>query len=495
MQQEADTLELPNEICEIIIQWLCRTSHSVRIPERSVMFVCWQWFEYTCRTLSDMGALATHKEAMLDYITLRGIDGLRITIVEPTSRMLHLPKNVRALAIRTRDVRYITLYRTFGMEDLSISSSGLRCGLVYGELPYSLKSVKLENVAFANDSEDDAARIIENSSKLRSLILRDVELPLHLSLMRCLGNLRVLKIPDVEVDDDGIRAIPLMTRLIKLDISVSWENNETIRFPDSLQTLKVNGYADLDLSGCASLTKLSLNKSDVLLANMLAEACKLPALQNLRIARGDIDIGSRVILSLIPESTGIDIDTCSQDLFQLASMTNLRRLHASVDTRDNTRWLPFITSLERLSLELRGAAKVPVESLVLMSRLKVLNITTGGVQRETDEIERIFEMHWLQELSICHGGGLYSVSLQDVHMMTNLKKLRLNLVGLPIGKAKSISKVTTLEYLDIGHVIETKRECIYVLRELPRLRKLILRDNAKRIFDLPDYCETCECFV
>jgi hypothetical protein len=462
------------------------------------MFVCWQWFEYTCIALSDMGRLATHKEVMTDYIVTRGIDRLRMTMVDPTPGMTRVANLMRTLDIRMKDAEAITSYRNFNTKDLSISSAGSVKGMVCGKLPYCLKNIELRNVIFGRDSRDDAARTVGISHSLNSLILDNVDIPLFVGCMRGLENLRVLKIPGMWIDDDDVLAIPYMTRLVELDISVSDEIDETIRFPDTLQKLRIDGCASIYLSNCTRLKRLELHRSGLFMGHMLMSAVGLPAIRCLRVTGlGPVfdAMSSMAVLSSIEGLTTLRLAGYGWPLHLMRHVKSLRSLDVCVGERNDLEFLVSITSLERLVVEVYGDARCYVDHVARMSNLKTLHISSTPLRGPCYDMTRVIGMRGLEDLSIYHRESMDKISLRRVHEMTGLRKLRLSLSELTLQQAENISRATTLEHLDISTVVMAERDHLYVLRRLPRLRKLILCGDAKLRFDLPDYCETCECFV
>jgi hypothetical protein len=507
MQQEANVPELPNEIWYIIIKWLCRTVTTVRIVERSAMFVCWDWFEFTCRALSGLGMLATHDVRLQALISVRGIRGLCMKMLVNKPGMIPNGLCLRSLSIA---INFPTLPRIEYMNELVKLSIGVRsaeciisdslfdhiCGLKH------LRELTLRGCRF--DVNVDEFKLVGLTS-LRSLKLvkhaMGHELYDAISEMTWLEELTIRK-PDIMVARggwlDGMVNLKLLDVPVWCDnpaqletLRISWYTSfpTIIRPPSCLKRLSSNAYARMILDECKSLRRLRLsNLGD--LDSVLRDIEGLTSLTKLSlpgcvVIHKNMDSISRLHCLKSLDLWGT-VNVHTNGMKAISRLKCLKHLSVSGVVDRDVGWLELFPGLE--SLRIGEPVFEQFGHILKMKNLRRLRLGRDNVVNEMG-MHWISQLVWLRELYIQLSADFDSEAMCRMCSMTNLRKLTIveNECAYKPGY-KYLYHLKALEYLCVKMDFITYSISVSALGRIPNLRVLKLPFH----FHGGSYCWYCK---
>jgi hypothetical protein len=483
------------------------------------MFVCWQWFEFTCRALSDLGRLATHNGAIIDLIVKQSICGLKMAMVEPTNGMIRGDLRLRALDVRSLQYSNgIKLGCMTGLESLSLSSFYLHQISIDDVLTIdTLKRLKINDVKGSN------VAIHADFAKLRSLVDLDVSASLtsdteqsinsmtwlerlarreaYIDLSNSVraypeANICGLKLPSHILSVDEMTALSKLTRMSVLSIAESGTVRDVVSMPPSLVKLKAMGDVNLDLSRCSSLVDLTIYGCRLYAVSMLRSLRGLSTLKRLIIMGCGWSNDMDEVVSGMNSLTKLDVHSIS-DSSLLSGLTNLRTLKVYPQEATNVGWALSMTNIQSLGLSVSSRSLGSIDMISNMTNIRRLRIISLS-PRDTDDdlaLTSLSRLVGLQTLKIIGWIDVRDKALEFLTALRELKVLKLDTELIGSEGLRCIANVTTLESLDISKARYVRPHDLRKLKSIPRLERLVLCPSMLSYCRMDDYCQKCNRFI
>jgi hypothetical protein len=485
----------------------------MRVPEKSVMFVCWDWFEFTCRALSGMSALVTHQDALVSMIAKRRIRGLKMTIVEPAWITMRYDLGLRSLKIVASQEWIVMDMSGFNeLVELEVVSMTAVPPTVIGLPSYrNLKTLRLNTEVSGISSLVTMTKLVDlqlaqecMSSECINTISRMTWLErLYLREDRFVGESVDWLYPLVNLKAFGLfsqrpigqRDLDALRGFNKLDELVISSFKARVAMPD-IKRLIFIGDSDLEFVEDASLVNLSLANCGSSLASKLDRACTITTLKTLVLMRCDLDDGAIASMAKMTQLDKLCISDCRSfgRLRSLSTLTNLVTLKIDDVGSEDAIGIAMLTRLEDLTMALQYWDCVDVGCVDAMLNLKRMSLTIdygvgGGSFAELDGMYELREL----KLKNCH--NITNEELAKIASLRGLEVLELKNAKIDTMGWNHLSKATELRTITIGDLCTTTGVGIDALRSLPRLRLLNLPSDMVAYATKHGYCSKCKHFI
>jgi hypothetical protein len=466
----------------MIVHWVCVMTPMVKTIERSVMFVNWQWFEFTCRALSDTGRLATYREPIVEMIAKRGIRGLRMHMESPTQSMVRADLGLTGLTIRN-DKRFGSLFvrDLHGMDD--VVDLRIVCN------PWALISVagvtqltKLTTLHLVGCDVDRVDCIqTSNMDCLHISVGMGVVLPplTHLTELNLVGGVG-LDVVDVICGLSGLKRLGFSTRPMVIG---------TAKMPCALEELEYLGDMMLDVTCCTSLASLTLCDLKCLVGS-IRYVTTLRSLDVI-VELSDDDVRD---ISNMTGLTALSLCDIDAPMNRLSVLTNLVMLSLPHIGGEEMQWVSTLSRVEKLSLTLNDGYDYAMSMLSTMSNLKKLYLYVD-VPEYVFDISPLMDLVGLTELRLDGAYDLQESGLMNISKLTSLSSLNLGMPGLTDVGLGYICQVTTLTKLNVLHALYATRDGLMMLKGLPLLKSLLMTSNQEKLLINDGYNKERRCFV
>jgi hypothetical protein len=489
---------IPVEIWGFIIELSCYNR-----GHKYTMFVSWEWFDMTIRSLSNLGMLATRSSALIDLIAKRtALKGLRMTMIGPTQDMIRPEMRLAALKIKTTPgQRDIAMDQMTSLEELNVQTRpnneysvlgvpklhGLRKLTVHEwREDRSHENMGLAVLTSLTHLEFRGSRITDEivhnicaMTQLESIVITRFHSGAHFVLgewLRSMVNLKTLVIHVGFVghehgDIDVLAGMSGLTKLMLIGVS----SDAIVRLPRSLEYISISGMLNAELSGCSRLLKLHVCGDGTYLDSIIASARDITTLKYLKVS-AELGSSSLQAISAICGLESLKLGCCVALPNGFANLKKLRHLSIEFDSQCNSSFLRDITGLKSLKVEMPPMADDVIENIGLMTNLCKLHIVACCVLDFYFRLTPLTRLVNLTHLTIDYEWSDIGSTLEHLSMLTNMKSLSLLAPSYMTDSHLScISKAMTLEELFIYGTGVTSKEISERLNGMPMLKDVRAR--------------------
>jgi Leucine-rich repeat (LRR) protein len=491
---------IPVEIWGFIIELSCYNR-----GHKYTMFVSWEWFDMTIRSLSNLGMLATRSSALIDLIAKRtALKGLRMTMIGPTQDMIRPEMRLAALKIKTTPgQRDITLDEMTSLEELNVGGSCDKlCTIGISELRdlkrlelsrprYALEPVacgvvglsaltSLTHLVLDNVIAEDMIHAIYDMTQLMSLVVTE-----SIGNHRCrfvvgdwllnMVNLTTLDVPIALAECSALNAIYGMTRLSRLNLS-NIPSHDLVRLPVSLKDLTISNAMNAELSSCSRLVRLTIDTSGRYSDVLIERARNITTLEYLTIDGPELRDSGFEMISAMCNLKILDLLKVRVLPDKLVGLKGLRHFSCSLSRANRVTWLTELTNLESLHIRTDLGDNASLECVGLMTNLRELDVQMGLCMEAGSRMESFARLVRLKHLGITYDMGCRERDMGNIlehsSMLTDLRSLVLFVPYVTEADLLGISRATTLEELHIVLSLDKRPEGVGHLLTMPRLKEL-----------------------